>query len=207
MQIAVTDSFCLKKSGALLHCLPKDSVIVICSAQAESPCGTLGVGQRACQTLQFQVLMSVPRLLKKFLVVKLISTELVLTFTGSVCHLSLPKLACTSAVIFIVFVCKFGQLPFQIGLQMWLESTYIVSDTLTYFPLAARCVNNGHNNHNNTLQIEGCFSLQKIFSLRYSFISAQIILVIPFFFLPSPSYDSCIQNSYSRKTYVLGFHS
>lgn len=65
---------------------------------------------------------------------------------------------------------------------MWLESTYIVSDTLTCFPLAAWCVNNGHNNHNNTLQIDCCFSLQKIFSLRYSFISTQIILVISFFF-------------------------
>lgn len=54
--------------------------------------------------------MSVPRLLKKNSVVKLIRAEL--TLTGSVCHLFLPKLAYVSAVIFVVFVCKFGQLPF-----------------------------------------------------------------------------------------------
>lgn len=56
--------------------------------------------------------MSVPRFIKKISVVKLISAELVPTFTGSVCHLPLPKLACMSAVIFVVFVCKFGQVPF-----------------------------------------------------------------------------------------------
>jgi len=67
---------------------------------------------------------------------------------------------------------------------MWLESTYIVSDTLTCFPLAAWCVNNGHNNPNNTLQIECCFPCNrslKIFSLRYSFISTQISPVMLFF--------------------------
>lgn len=60
----------------------------------------------------FKYLMSVPGLLKKNLAVNLISAELVPTFTSSVCHFSLPKLACMSAVIFVVFVCKFGQLPF-----------------------------------------------------------------------------------------------
>lgn len=85
---------------------------------------------------------------------------------------------------------------------MWLESTYIVSDTLTCFPLAAWCVNNGHNDHNNTLQIEGCFSLQKIFSLRYSFISAQIILVIPFFFAFSLIWFMCTKFMFKEDLYL-----
>lgn len=133
--------------------------------------------------------MHVPRFLKVILVALLIRAELGVTFTGSICHLSLPKVACMSSVIFVVFVCKFVQLPFQIGLQMWLESTYIVSDTVICFPLAAWCVNNGHNNPNNTLQVECCFPCNrslKIFSLRYSFISVWI-LVILFFSWPSLS--------------------